>query len=172
MNLRACQIVFLSLFAFASTSWAELKWIPQKDRVKAKMVGDFKTFDGKKAPLKKLKSKVIFLNFWATWCSPCKEEMPWMTELSNKFSPQGLQLIAVTNEDPDIVRGFLKGKDFSFPIVLDSGDTLMNRFKVETVPTTVVIDSEGRVAFRVNSAFKWNSSEVITALEDLLNEGN
>jgi peroxiredoxin len=168
---RFAWIVSLGLFALASTSWAQLKWIPEKERVQAKMSGDFKTADGQKVSLQDLKSQVVFLNFWATWCLPCTEEMPWLTELSRKFSTQGLQIIAATNEDPKVVRRFLKGKDFSFPIVFDSRDRLIDRFKVETVPTTIVIDGEGRVAFRVNSVFEWDSPEVIAAVEELVNEG-
>jgi peroxiredoxin len=161
----------LSLLSFASVSWAQINWIPEKDRVEAKMAGDFKTTDGKKVSLQRLKSKVVFLNFWATWCGPCKEEMPWMEELSRKFSSQGLQVIASTNEDLKTVRRFLKEKDFSFTILLDSKEALMDRFKVETVPTTLIIDREGRVAFRVNSFFKWDSDEVVAAFEELLREG-
>lgn len=172
MNLKPLVIFFGGLFAFASTSWAELKWIPEKDRVQAKMVGNFKTADGGKVSLHDLKSKVVFLNFWATWCAFCKEEMPSLTELSRRFSPERLKVIAATNEDPKIVRRFLEGKAFSYPILLDLGDTLLDRFKVKTVPTTVVIDGHGRVAFRVDSVFKWDSSEVIAALEELLGEAN
>jgi len=161
----------IGLFALASTGWAQLKWIPEKERVQAKMVGDFKTADGRKVSLHDLKSKVVFLNFWATWCTFCKEEMPGLMELSKKLSSQGLQVIAATNENPKLVRSFLQGKDFSYPIVLDLGDTLLDRFKVKTVPTTVVIDGEGRVAFRVDSLFKWDSPEVIAALDELLKEG-
>ena len=172
MNLkRVVRVILLALFTLSSTSWAELKWIPEKDRVKAEMFGDFKTADGKKISLQDLKSKVVFLNFWATWCAQCKEEMPWMTELARKFSMQGLQVIASTNEDPKIVRRFLKGKDFSFPVLLDSKDTLIDRFKVETLPTTIVVDGEGGVAFRINSVFEWNSPEVIAAFEEFLKEG-
>jgi thiol-disulfide isomerase/thioredoxin len=135
------------------------------------MSGEFKTANGKKVSLQSLGSKVVLLNFWATWCGPCKEEMPWLMDLSRKFSKQGLQIIASTNEEPKIVRGFLKEKGFSFPIVLDSKEALMDRFKVETVPTSVVIDPESRVAFRVNSFFRWDSPETIAAIEEFLNEG-
>jgi len=171
MNLRSLAwTVCIGLFALASTGWAQLKWIPEKDRVQAKMVGDFKTADGRKVSLHDLKSTLVLLNFWATWCEYCKEEMPSLTELSKKFSPQDLLVIAATNEDPKAVRRFLQGKDFSYPIVLDLGDTLLDRFKVKTVPTTVVIDGQGRVAFRVDSVFKWDSPEVIAALEEFLKE--
>ena len=165
------RLALCGLFAFGSTSWAELKWIPEKDRVKAKMSGEFKTADGKRVSQQDLKSKVVLLNFWATWCDFCKEEMPSLMELSKRFSPQGLRVIAATNEDPKVIRRFLEGKDFQYPIVLDLGDTLLDRFKVKTVPTTVVIDGEGRVAFRVDSVFKWDSPEVISALEELFKEG-
>jgi thiol-disulfide isomerase/thioredoxin len=171
MNFNILAIVLLGLFAWGSTSWAQVNWIPEKERVLAKMSGDFKTADGSKVSLHDLKSRVVFLNFWATWCSFCKEEMPWLMELSKKFSSQGLQVIAATNEDPKIVRRFLEEKDFSYPILLDIGDTLIDRFKVETVPTTVVIDPESRVAFRVNSFFRWDSPETIIAIEEFLNEG-
>ena len=172
MNLKTfTRGVFFGLFAVASTSWAQIKWIPEKDRVKVAMSGEFKTANGKKVSLQSLGSKVVLLNFWATWCGPCKEEMPWLMDLSRKFSTQGLQIIASTNEEPKIVRGFLKEKDFSFPIVLDFKEALMDRFKVETVPTSVVIDPESRVAFRVNSFFRWDSPETIAAIEEFLNEG-
>jgi thiol-disulfide isomerase/thioredoxin len=161
----------IGLFALASTGWAQLKWIPEKERVQAKMVGDFKTADGRKVSLHDLKSKVVFLNFWATWCEFCKEEMPSLTELSRKFSAQALQVIAATNEDPKTVRKFLQGKVFPYPILLDLGDTLIDRFKIKTVPTTIVVDGEGRVAFRVDSVFKWDSPDVIAALDELLNKG-
>jgi thiol-disulfide isomerase/thioredoxin len=171
MNLRTLiRALCFGLFGLASTGWAQLKWIPEKDRVQAKMVGDFKTADGRKVSLHDLKSKVVFLNFWATWCTYCKEEMPGLTELSKKFSPQDLQVIAATNENSKVVRSFLQRKDFSYPIVFDLGDTLLDRFKVKTVPTTVVIDGQGRVAFRVDSVFKWDSPEVIAALEEFLRE--
>jgi thiol-disulfide isomerase/thioredoxin len=172
MNLKSfAQVIVLGLFACTSTSSAQLKWIPENNRIQVKMVGDFKTADGRKVSLHDLKSTLVFLNFWATWCEYCKEEMPSLTELSKKFSPQDLLVIAATNEDPKTVRRFLQGKDFSYPIVLDLGDSLLDRFKVKTVPTTVVIDGQGRVAFRVDSVFKWDSPEVIAALEEVLKEG-
>lgn len=172
MKLRSLAwTLFIVLFASTSTGWSQLKWIPEKDRVQAKMVGDFKTADGRKVSLQDLKSKVVFLNFWATWCEYCKEEMPSLTELSRKFSPQGLQVIAATNEDPKTVRRFLQGKDFPYPIVLDLGDTLLDRFRIKTVPTTIVVDGQGRVAFRVDSVFKWDSPEVTASLDEFLNKG-
>src|SRR2546426_12750841 len=104
---------------------------------------------------------------------PCKSKLTQQTEkiLAKVSESQGLRVIAATNENPKVVRRFLEGKDFQYPIVLDLGDTLLDRFKVKTVPTTVVIDGEGRVAFRVDSVFKWDSPEVISALEELFNEG-
>lgn len=171
MNRRALSgTALFSLLAFVSPSWAQLKWIPEKDRGKVKLSGEFKTPDGGEVSLKDLKAKVVFLNFWATWCGPCKEEMPGLAELSNKFSSQGLIVIAATNEDPKIVRDFLRDKEFPFPIILDSRETLLDRFKVTVVPTTVVIDGKGRVAFRVGGAFNWNSPETIAAFEELLSE--
>jgi thiol-disulfide isomerase/thioredoxin len=164
------QILFCCLYALGPAFSAEFQWIAEKDRVRAKVAGELKTADGKKLSLRDPRSKVTLLNFWATWCSYCKEEMPELMELSKKFSSQGLQIVAATNEDPKVVRRFLEGKDFLFPIVLDLGDTLMDRFKVKTVPATIVIDGEGRIAFRVDSVFKWDSPEVVRALEELLKE--
>src|SRR5687767_7978638 len=127
MNLKSfAQVIVLGLFACTSTSSAQLKWIPENNRIQVKMVGDFKTADGRKVSLHDLKSTLVFLNFWATWCEYCKEEMPSLTELSKKFSPQDLLVIAATNEDPKTVRRFLQGKDFSYPIVLDLGDSLLD----------------------------------------------
>jgi peroxiredoxin len=136
------------------------------------MSGDFKTPDGKKVSMKDLNSKVVVLSYWATWCSMCKEQMPWLMELSRKLSANGLTVVAATNEDAKTVRKYLEGKTVSLPILLDAGDTLLDRFKVQTVPTTVVIDQDGRVAFRVNTIFQWDAPEVIAALEGLLANTN
>ena len=85
---RFSQVLVFILFVFTFTAWSEVKepqWIPANKRAKANLSGTFKTSDGRKISLKELKSKVIFLNFWATWCTPCREEMPSMARLHEQL---------------------------------------------------------------------------------------
>lgn len=164
------QSFAIILFAFTSTSRAELKWIAEKDRTKAKLSGDFKTMDGKRVSLADFKSKVVFLNFWATWCAPCRQEMPSMARLYAHFRDLGLEMVAVTTESTDAVQKFLADQSFDFTTLIDSKDALGARFRTEIVPTTIVIDAQGRIALRQRGAFEWDSAETLDAFRNLLTE--
>src|SRR5215831_19782590 len=122
--------LFLSgLFLWTSSAGAELTWIPEAQRVKFDLHGDFKTAVGRKVALHELKSKVIFLNFWAPWCGPCKEEMPAMDRLYAQFHEQGLEVVALTSSSRKDVQKFLTRQAFAFTVAFDPGDSLGARFK-------------------------------------------
>lgn len=102
------------------------------------------TLDGKTVKLSDFQGKKVMLNFWATWCPPCKSEMPDMqkfyTEAGNDIT------ILAVNIDPEYdVAGFAKEMNITFPILLDKEDKVMNMYQILTIPTTFFIDEKGLI---------------------------
>ena len=93
-----------------------------------------------------LKGQVVMINFWATWCGPCRQEMPLLEQLHAKYEPLGFTLLGV-NVEPDsaLAAEFLQRVPVSFPILFDRESKVSEQFGVEAMPSTVLIDREGRV---------------------------
>ena len=101
--------------------------------------------DGKTYSLAGLRGKVVLLNFWATWCPPCRKEMPDLDKLYREFSSKGLVVLAVSDEKRETVKKFLAGKDYRFPILLDPDRKLHSDFDVEGIPNTFLFDRDGNL---------------------------
>ena len=86
------------------------------------------------------------LNFWASWCGPCRQEMPQLEKLHRDLSRAGLVLLGVNSESERDARNFVRRNGYTFPTLLDSGNQVGSQFRVTAIPTSVVIDREGRVA--------------------------
>jgi len=116
------------------------------------------------------RNKVIVLNFWATWCAPCLEEMPAFEKLYRKYRSRGLTVLAVSLDkgDNSKVRDFVDTNNLTFPVLIDSDGTAEKLYPSFTIPFTYVIDKEGRVAARVDGAKNWASSETFAALDILI----
>jgi peroxiredoxin len=102
--------------------------------------------DGGEVRLSELKGQVVMINFWATWCGPCRQEMPLLQQIHAKYEPLGFTMLGV-NVEPDSVaaQNWLKGMPVSFPIVFDRKSEVSSSFGVEAMPSSVLIDREGRV---------------------------
>lgn len=109
---------------------------------------DFKLTDleGKTWDLKDQKGKVVLVNFWATWCSPCRKEMPDLDALYKRFKNRGLIILAISDEDIGKVRPFIAEHKVSYPILLDPGRKVNELFEIEGIPKTFVYDREGKLA--------------------------
>ena len=102
--------------------------------------------DGGKVRLADLKGQVVMINFWATWCGPCRQEMPLLAQLNTKYEPLGFTLLGV-NVEPDSAAAvtWLKGMPVTFPILFDTDSTVAGSFGVEGMPSTVFVDRKGQV---------------------------
>jgi len=126
---------------------------------------------GNTVSLAELKGKVIILNFWATWCPPCREEMPSMEMLHRKFKDQGLEMLAVNVEKNGkaLVEAFLERSPYSFPILLDEAAEVQNMYKVFRFPETYIIDRNGLIVEKVIGAIDWTSPKAVQLINFLLN---
>jgi len=143
-------------------------WIEAGKRQPADLTADLKTLDGQPFSLTSLQGKTLFVNYWATWCKPCKEELPSIGELYKNVRGQGIEIVAVTSEKPAVVLAYLKDKNLPFTFVLDPKDTIGKRFKLAIVPSTLVIDDTGKVALRHSGQFDWNDAEFVKGLKSVL----
>ena len=104
--------------------------------------------DGSTVKLSELKGQVVMINFWATWCGPCRQEMPLLGQLKAKYEPLGFTLLGV-NVEPDSAGAvnWLKGMNVDFPILFDRKNAVAESFGVEGMPSSVFIDRTGNVRY-------------------------
>lgn len=114
---------------------------------KARQQADFTLTDlnGKSWTLKGLKGKVVLLNFWATWCPPCRKEMPDLESLYRRFGPQGLVILGIDDEQAEKVQPFVARQGITYPVLLDPGRKVNTLFQIEGIPKTFVYDREGKI---------------------------
>jgi len=104
--------------------------------------------DGGKVRLADLKGDVVMINFWASWCGPCRQEMPLLSQLHAKYEPLGFTLLGVNVEqDSQAALTWLKGTPVAFPILFDTANEVAGRFGVEGMPSTVFVDRAGNVRY-------------------------
>jgi peroxiredoxin len=96
--------------------------------------------------LKDLRGKVVLVNFWATWCPPCRKEMPDLQALYTRFKDQGLVILAISDEDSGTVKPFVAEHNVTYPVLLDLGRKVNQLFQVEGIPKSFVYDRNGRLA--------------------------
>lgn len=116
------------------------------------------------------RDKVVFLNFWATWCPPCKEEMPSMERLYRRFKARGFTILALSIDagDPEAVEAFTKRLGLTFPIGLDARLEVANLYAVRGLPASFLIDRSGRIAAVALGPRDWDSSAAHAVMEALL----
>ena len=101
--------------------------------------------DGVKVALVDYKGKVVLLNFWATWCPPCRREMPDMEKLYQLLSQKGLVVLAVSDEKRETVEDFLKKQNYTFPVLLDPDGKVNAAFGIEGIPNSFLFDRQGKL---------------------------
>lgn len=128
------------------------------------------TLAGDSARLADFEERVLVVNFWATWCGPCRAEMPSLERLQSKLGRSGVRVIAITDEDRDTVLGFLQDTPYGFTFLLDPGRTLARRLRIGAVPWTLVLDSRRRLVHFHPGARLWDTPDILENLQELLKE--
>jgi len=111
--------------------------------------GDFTLMDldGNEIPLSDFNRKVLILNFWTTWCPPCREEIPDFVEVYNEYESKDVQFIGVSNEDISTLKSFVEDYDINYPILIDDAN-IMGKWGISAIPTTFVFDKNGQIIFK------------------------
>ncbi|MBT2680860.1 TlpA family protein disulfide reductase [Bacillus sp. ISL-35] len=117
-----------------------------------------KNFAGEEIDLKKYKGRKIMLNFWATWCPPCKEEMPAMEKFYKNHSGQ-IEILAINLDPQNDVKGFAEKNDLSFQILLDESGTTQKSYQIISIPTTFIIDEKGVILKRHIGSMSYEQME-------------
>jgi thiol-disulfide isomerase/thioredoxin len=102
--------------------------------------------EGTSVPLSSLRGQVVLIDFWATWCPPCRKGLPETQRLHDVYGKKGLAVLAVTNEDKATVQAFMKENSYHFPAYLDKGNAAMRSYGIQSIPTVAVIDRQGRLS--------------------------
>ena len=124
--------------------------------------------DGTHATLSDFEGEVILINFWATWCPPCRAEMPSLEKLYTDYGSK-VRFLMVSNENPDPLTEFMDQKKYTFPVWLTLSPP-PEELKTKSIPATFILNKKGEIVFNKSGAFDWNSSKVRNFLDTLLSE--
>jgi len=169
-------VVFIFLFSLLFTVdgreddlFSKIKISPIKGDKRAP---DFslKDLNSRKVGLKQFREKIIFLNFWATWCGPCKEEMPSLEVLYQQFKEKNFILLAISVDYEGLkpVQEFINKHHYTFPVLLDPKCETLDLFEVKGIPTTFLIDKKGIMVGKAVGPRDWKSPEVISLINLML----
>ena len=131
---------------------------------------------GKTHTLPDYRGKVVLVNFWASWCTPCVMEMPELTQLkqhmdSLPFARQSFEILAVNvGERENRVKHFAKRTNFNLPVLLDISSKAFNEWNIEIMPSSFLIDANGFVRYRVLGNPGWDNEQTLSLIEQLIKE--
>jgi peroxiredoxin len=137
-----------------------------------RMAPDFSllTLDGREMRLSDYRGHLVFLNFWATWCGPCKVEMPAMEKLYREFRPKGFAVVAVSS-DPEgaaVTRPYRDSLGLSFTIAHDPDMLVSRLYGVRSLPVTFLVSRDGIISHQIFGARDWNDAEARSGIRELL----
>ena len=124
---------------------AALAQLEKQDRRRASADFALRDLEGKEWKLSGLRGKVVLVNFWATWCPPCRKEMPDLGALYARFREQGFVVLAISDEEAGKVAAFVKEHDVRYPVLLDPGSKVSTQFGAEGIPKSYVYDRDGKL---------------------------
>jgi thiol-disulfide isomerase/thioredoxin len=124
--------------------------------------------DGQPWTLASARGQVVLLNFWASWCEPCRSEMPTLALLATRFESRGLQVVTVNFRETDAtLRRYTEAAPLGLPILRDRDGAAAKAWAVRTFPTTFAIDRRGAVVFSVLGEADWNAAPALRWVSDL-----
>lgn len=130
-----------------------------------------KSNQGKNLRLADLRGQVVMLNFWASWCGPCRQEMPLLDELYGRYNPTGFVLLGVNvDADPQEADKLLSEIPVSFPVLYDTNSKVSESYKVDAMPTTIFIDRDGKLRYLHRGYKPGDEDEYRKIVKELIRE--
>ena len=128
------------------------------------------SLDGQEVTLDDFSGKYLLVNFWATWCGPCKVEMPSLELLYQKFRKRNFAMIAISNDifGAQVVEPYIEAHKLTFPVGLDPKLKVSNQFGVTSLPTTFLINPQGKIIGVLNGAENWEDPKTLLYFDQLL----
>jgi thiol-disulfide isomerase/thioredoxin len=126
------------------------------------------TLEGGKWELASKRDKVLLLNVWATWCGPCRFEIPELQAIHEKYAAQGFEVVGVSVDEsgPEAVKAFVSEQEkMTYPVVLDAEGKLANMLQTSVLPTSIIVDREGKIVWKKYGAILPNDEELTKAIE-------
>ena len=129
-----------------------------------------KNLEGEDVSLSQFRGKYLLINFWATWCAPCKIEMPSLEKLYRQFKSNNFDMIGISNDmfGARVVRPYIKATNLTFPMLLDQRMIASRQFGIVSLPTTVLIDPQGIIIGVLQGAEDWSDPETLLYFKNLL----
>jgi peroxiredoxin len=130
----------------------------------------FPDINGKEVSLSDHRGKVVLVNVWATWCPPCRQEMPSMQSLYEKFKGENFEILAVSidSEGREAVAPFMRKMNLTFPALLDPGESIRSLYGITGVPESFIIDKQGILVEKIIGPINWATPEVFFFFKDLI----
>jgi len=166
--MKTLNTLILFIFiAFFSNSYAEelLSPLSSKPNAPEFMLHDM---DENIKELDDYKGKPIIVNFWATWCPPCRAELPSMNRAWKKVKDEGIEMLAINiGEDAETIAAFIKEYPIDFTVLLDESSEELSNWHIRGLPTTYVVDPEGQVVYRAVGGREWDNKKILDQVRAL-----
>ncbi len=133
---------------------------------------ELKGLDGTTLGSKDLAGQAVLLNFWATWCGPCKEEMPSLARLQQQLDPRRFRVVTITaDRHPEGIRHFLGQLGIGLPVLFDEDQEVARQFMVRGLPTTILLGQDGRPVARAVGPRAWDSADAVAVMQRVFEGG-
>ena len=157
----------LVLAALTPAAWALAKGLTPLETPMPAPALRLQNLEGKTIDLAQYRGRVVLVNFWATWCPPCRKEFPSLGRVRKLFKPEEFEVLAV-NVDEDRATALAFAGSPGFPILLDTNSKATMTWPIKGLPTSFLIDPQGRLAYSLAGEQEFDDPEVVDAIRDLL----
>lgn len=164
------RLILSLLFVFILMEYAFAQGEPLHEVAGKPLASDFtlQDMDGNQHHLAKYRGKIIIVNFWATWCPPCRFELPSMEKAYQILRDKDIVMLAINvGEDSDTIFSFTADYPVTFPLLLDKAGEVIDKYPVVGLPTSFIINPQGQIVYRVIGTREWTDPDLLAKITNL-----